>query len=63
MGCDKVEHTWELPRVELVEINIGEEGDGKGCRSSFSLEVVNHELFIGGVEPKPWRKVWVLRPR
>lgn len=54
-------HTWELPRVELVEINVGDDGDGKGCRRSFSLEVVNDEFFVGGVEAKAWREVWVLR--
>ena len=53
-GAKKM-HTWELPRVELVEINVGDDGDGKRCRRSFSLEVVNDEFFVGGVEAKARR--------
>lgn len=54
-------HTWEFPWVELVEINFGDDGNRKGHRCNFTLEVVNDEFFIGGVEPKPGRELWIVR--
>lgn len=53
-------HTWELPRIELIEINLGDDGDRKRNRVCFSLEVVNHQFLICGVEPKSRRKMRVL---
>jgi hypothetical protein len=55
--------TWELPWVELVEINVCDYGYRKRNRVCFSLEVMNDEFFICWVEAKSRWEIWVLRVR
>lgn len=61
-GGRERESTWELPGVELVEVDVGDDGDGEGGGGGFALEVVDDEFFVGGVEAKAGRKVRMLRP-
>lgn len=49
--------TGEFPWIELVEIDLGYDGDGeRGC-DGLLLEVVNDELFVGGVESETGRQL------
>lgn len=33
--------TWKLPRVEFVEVDLGDDGNGEGRGGGLFLEVVN----------------------
>lgn len=33
--------TWQLPRVEFVEVDLGDDGNGEGRGGGLFLEVVN----------------------
>ena len=47
--------TWQFPRVEFVEIDIGDDVEGEGVRGSLLGEVVCDELFIGREEAEARR--------
>lgn len=47
--------TWKLPRIVLVEVNFGDDGDRQGQRSSLLLQIVNHQLLVGRVKPESRR--------
>lgn len=53
--------TWEFPGIKLVEIDFGDDGDGQGGGGGLLLEVVHHQLFVGGVEAEPRRQLRLLR--
>jgi len=55
--------TWELPGVELVEIDLGDDGHGDGKPGAAPAEVVHHQLLVGRVEPEPRRQLQLLRLR
>ena len=42
--------TWEFPGVIFVEIDLGDDRGGERGVGGLLLEVVNQELFVGGVE-------------
>nr|GMC66499.1 hypothetical protein C4D60_Mb04t02340 [Ipomoea batatas]GMC68083.1 hypothetical protein C4D60_Mb04t02340 [Ipomoea batatas] len=44
--------TGKLPGVELVEINIGDNGNGDRLGGAFPAEIVHHQLIVGGMEPE-----------
>lgn len=47
-------HTRQIPRLTLVEIHLS---NGYGIEVAVEHllgEVVSYQLFIGGVETKPW---------
>lgn len=44
----------KFPRVEFVEVDLGDDGDRKRGRLDFSLKVVDDEFFVGRVEAEPW---------
>nr|ACN30958.1 unknown [Zea mays] len=46
-------HPWELPWVELVEVDLGDDGDGDGQAGAAAAEVVHHQLLVRRVEPEP----------
>lgn len=33
--------TWELPWIEFVEVDFGDDGNGEGSRGGLFLEVMN----------------------
>lgn len=48
--------TGKLPRVELVEINFGDNGNGDRLGSALPAEIVQHQLVVGGMESEPRRE-------
>ena len=52
--------TGELPWVELVDVDLGDDGDGDGEPSALAAEVVHHQLLVRRVEPEPRRQMQVL---
>lgn len=49
--------TWEIPRLTLVEINIGDRPRGEIEVGDFVAKIVSDELFICGMESEPRRKL------
>jgi len=47
----------ELPWVQLVDVDVGDDGDGARQRGRAVAEVVQDELLVGGVEPEPRRQL------
>jgi hypothetical protein len=48
--------TWKVPRVELVDVDLGDDG-GRARRGGGTLaEVVEDEFLVRRVEPEPWRE-------
>lgn len=45
--------TREEPRVESVEIDVFNDGNGDGLVGAFTAEVVHDQLLVGGVESEP----------
>ena len=56
-GRERVKSTWKFPWVELVEIDLGDDGDGDGVRSALANQVMVHQLVVRGVEPEPRRQL------
>jgi hypothetical protein len=54
-GADDA-RTWQFPRVELVEIDLGDDGHGQLLLRHLPAEVVDHQLLVRGVEPEPRRQ-------
>lgn len=46
-------HTWELPRIELVEIDLGDDGHGNRLPGALPAEVVQHKFLIRRMESEP----------
>ena len=53
------EHTWELPRIELVEIDLGDDGHGNRLPGALPAEVVHHKLFVRRMESEPWGQLQI----
>ncbi|RZR74280.1 hypothetical protein BHM03_00034707 [Ensete ventricosum] len=49
--------TWKVPRVVLVEVDLGDDGHRKAKPSGLAAEVVHGELLVGGVESEPQQQV------
>jgi hypothetical protein len=48
--------TWKVPRVELVDVDLGDDG-GRARRGGGTLaEVVEDEFLVRRVEPEPRRE-------
>lgn len=58
-----VEGGGKIPRVGGVEIGVGDGGSGEGGVESLGREVVEDELFIGGVESESGRQFNGVRRR
>jgi len=41
----------------LVEVDLGDDGDGEALVGDLAAEVVDHQLLVGGVEAEPRRQV------
>ncbi|BAS75587.1 Os01g0884350, partial [Oryza sativa Japonica Group] len=52
--------TGKLPWIELVEVDLGDDGDGDGEAGAAAAEVVHHQLLVRRVEPEPRRQLQVL---
>ena len=44
--------TWEIPRVALPEVDLGDDARGQWTREDLPSEVLDYELFVGRVEPE-----------
>lgn len=49
--------TWKVPRVELVQVNVGGDGGGEGQIGAFPEEVFVHQLLVRRAEPETRRQV------
>lgn len=49
--------TWEIPRLTLVKIHVGDGSWNKIEIGDFVGEIVSDEFFICGMESKPWWQV------
>lgn len=47
--------TRKLPWVELVEVDLGDNGDGDGVAGALPAEVMLNKLVVGGVESESRR--------
>ena len=45
--------TGEIPRVALVDVDLGDDGDRAGDGRGLVHEVVDDELLVRGVEAEP----------
>ena len=45
--------TGEIPGVPLVDVHLGDDGDGAGDGCGLVHEVVDDELLVRGVEVEP----------
>ncbi|RZS28912.1 hypothetical protein BHM03_00062565 [Ensete ventricosum] len=55
--------TWQVPWIESCEVDVRDEGGGQGAGEDLPLEVLNHELFVSGVEPEARgepREAWLV---
>ena len=51
--------TGEIPRVALVDVDLGDDGDGARHGGRLVHEVVHDQLLVRGVEPEPGWEVQV----
>lgn len=49
------ERTREIPRIELVEVDLSDDGDLEGFGIRLLPKVVEHELLVCWVESEAWR--------
>lgn len=47
--------TRELPRLALVDVDVGDHGEAEAAAADLALEVVEHQLLIRRMEAEPRR--------
>lgn len=60
-NIDSYLFTWEVPGIELVQVEIRYNGGGKWWRRELSCEIVNDEFLVGGVESESGRQLQMRR--
>jgi hypothetical protein len=48
--------TWQVPRIQLVDVNVGDDGDRARRVGGAVAEVVDDQLLVRRVEPESRRQ-------
>lgn len=49
--------TRKVPWIELAQVELRNDGSRQGVRENLPPQVLNNQLLVGGVEPKPRREL------